>query len=1022
MSKIIYAFIFLSFAISANAQKEFKTVKREDSAFRKPGEVLHSEKFNKQIKNADEKHVDLTPISKLNSNKISRPIQVYQIDENKMPILIKGYLDDFENDITRQTYTYLEKVANFFKIKDAKNEWEISSIEIDQIGMQHIRVRQLFKGISVQNGELTLHAKNGRIETLMGRGFPSPNLENVTPILSLKDAERIAQEFLQKNGRYKEIQPSLAKKLDIQQFETELTIYHVNNISSNEVLAYFVKAFENISSQKSFFIDANTGEIIHQFEMICKFSENPPPPDGPKTANEKDLNNITRTLNTYEFQNTFYLIDASKSMFKASQSSFPNDPVGVIVTLDALNNTPESDNFKYTDLKTSNNIWNNPGAVSAHFNAGIAFDYYKNVHNRESINGSGGNIFSFINVTDEDDKDMDNAFWNSAMWYGNGDTSFRPLAGSLDVAGHEMTHGVVQSSANLEYQGESGALNESFADVFATMIDREDYKIGEDVVLSNVFPSGALRDLSNPNNGGSQLGDNGWQPNHTSQQYLGGEDNGGVHINSGIPNHAFFKFAQSVGKDKAEQVYYRALTKYLTKSSKFVDLRNAIVQSASDLYSSNEVNAANLAFDQVGINEAPSGNYQNDSSQNPGDDYIIFADADLTVLKIADANLDLVLDPAADSSPISRPSITDDGSIILFVNDSKQIEAIFINWDSGAVEGQIIQSEKIWSNVVISKEGNRMAAITDATDNIIQVYDFNLQEWFSTFEDGVQVFGFQLFNPTYTEGISTGDVQYADALEFDFTGEILMYDAYSEISGNNGQKIGYWDIGFLDVFNNSIGNWGNGSIGKLFSQLDEGISVGNPTFAKNSPYIVAFDYLEDQDIAILGANIETGKVSQIFENSSISYPSYTGDDQQMIFTSEGIFGFDLFILNLNPDKISTVANSEGILIEDARFGVAFRNGNRPLTDVDDFIPKENTLKVFPNPSSDFLFFDIKSDQNQKSKLQIINIEGKIVFSMNIFLHQGENRNMIPISGLPNGNYIVKLSSDKLNNTVMFSKI
>lgn len=91
---------------------------------------------------------------------------------------------------------------------------------------------------------------------------------------------------------------------------------------------------------------------------------------------------------------------------------------------------------------------------------------------------------------------MGNAFWNGqAMFYGNGDNAFQPLAKGLDVAGHEMTHGVVEGTANLEYQGKSGALNQSFADIFGVMIDRDDWKIGEDVVKTSAFPSGALRSM-----------------------------------------------------------------------------------------------------------------------------------------------------------------------------------------------------------------------------------------------------------------------------------------------------------------------------------------------------------------------------------------------------------------------------------------------------------------------------------------------------------------------------------------------
>ena len=102
-----------------------------------------------------------------------------------------------------------------------------------------------------------------------------------------------------------------------------------------------------------------------------------------------------------------------------------------------------------------------------------------------------------INVANSDGSDMDNAFWNGAvMFYGNGDQAFdAPLSKALDVAGHEMSHGVIQATANLEYQYESDAMNESFADIFASMIDRDDWQIGEDVANSAVFPSGTMRDM-----------------------------------------------------------------------------------------------------------------------------------------------------------------------------------------------------------------------------------------------------------------------------------------------------------------------------------------------------------------------------------------------------------------------------------------------------------------------------------------------------------------------------------------------
>src|SRR5436190_23391353 len=107
---------------------------------------------------------------------------------------------------------------------------------------------------------------------------------------------------------------------------------------------------------------------------------------------------------------------------------------------------------------------------------------------------------------------MDNAYWNGKfMAYGNGNVYFKPLAGGLDVAAHEMTHGVISNSANLEYLGESGAINESMADIFGCMVDSSNWKIGESVVKAPYFPSGALRDLSDPHNTGTSS-DYFWQP------------------------------------------------------------------------------------------------------------------------------------------------------------------------------------------------------------------------------------------------------------------------------------------------------------------------------------------------------------------------------------------------------------------------------------------------------------------------------------------------------------------------------
>ena len=617
-----------------------------------------------------------------------------------------------------------------------------------------------------------------------------------------------------------------------------------------------------------------------------------------------------------------------------------------------------------------------------------------------------GIFISFVNVTDEDDRDMDNAFWNgAAIFYGNGDIAFEPLAKALDVASHEMTHGVVQATANLEYYGESGALNESFADIFATMIDREDWLIGEDVVKTNVFPSGALRSLSDPHNG-QQAGDfnRGWQPKHVTEQFNGPEDNNGVHINSGIPNHAFYLFAVSVGKEKAEKIFYRALENYLTRTSKFIDLRLAVVQASEDLYGSVESNAARTAFDQVGILGDEGTAPPVDSETNEGLDLVLYTDPGFTKLVLADYTNNQLYDPISNTDPISRPSVTDDGSAIVFVGSDKKMHIIQIDWSDGSLNEWILQDQPIWANVVIAKDGSRIAAVTEEATNVISVFDFGRSEW----QD------FTLYNPTYTEGVNTGDVLFADAMEFDFSGEWLMYDAKNELQSSSSGGIEYWDIGFLRIWDNGSDFWADGTVQKLFSALPEGISIGNPTFSKNSPFIVAFDFIERGDYKILGANVESGEVAEIFPVPNLGYPSYSRNDLQLIYDQNFDFFIDIGILNLLNSKIEREEGSEDILIGNARWGVWFSNGQRDLTSTNELLWGVEELNISPNPFNDEINIEIKVESSRDAILELRDLNGNLIWSEPWKLTAGDNYKSIDEILLPQGAYFIRFLFDDVS--------
>jgi Zn-dependent metalloprotease len=255
-------------------------------------------------------------------------------------------------------------------------------------------------------------------------------------------------------------------------------------------------------------------------------------------------------------------------------------------------------------------------AVNEAYDATAAtYDFYKSCYGRDSIDGEGMELVSSVHFS----SNFDNAFWNGLqMVYGDGSGHIFQKGGltkSIDVPGHEMTHGVTERTAGLEYSKQPGALNESFSDVFGSLIkqhklgqtaDQADWLIGEGTLVPSL--GAALRSMKAP--GTAYSGDR--QP-ATMADYVDlpddgnpENDNGGVHINSGIPNHAFYLAATAIGGnawEKAGRVWYQALTGgQLTPSASFEDAARASLAAASELFGEGAEHAAVAdAWQQVGV-------------------------------------------------------------------------------------------------------------------------------------------------------------------------------------------------------------------------------------------------------------------------------------------------------------------------------------------------------------------------------------------------------------------------------------
>ncbi|CAG6392157.1 Zn-dependent metalloprotease [Actinacidiphila cocklensis] len=223
------------------------------------------------------------------------------------------------------------------------------------------------------------------------------------------------------------------------------------------------------------------------------------------------------------------------------------------------------------------------GAVDAHWAAGQVYDFYRDTFHRNSLDGQGMTINSLVGVTDYGNSFV-NAFWDGTkMVYGTGDSEYRSLASDLDVVGHEMTHGVVQNTANLVYAGQSGAMNEALADYFGNaiditvnhtpMTDPNAGLIGGDLCRTLAPKDCAFRDL----NDGATMKKLVGMPLGSSY------DNGGVHLNSTIFSGALWDIRESLGGKSADQIVYRALTSYITPLDGFDEGRDAVIAAAKSL-------------------------------------------------------------------------------------------------------------------------------------------------------------------------------------------------------------------------------------------------------------------------------------------------------------------------------------------------------------------------------------------------------------------------------------------------------
>ena len=448
----------------------------------------------------------------------------------------------------------------------------IDSIQ-DQIGFVHYKYQQYYGGYPVQHKVLITHTKDKIITSFNDNLTRIPTL-NLNLLKSGEEAIIIEQHQLSS----KKIHAINKVILDYGDFFGLCYKFELSDVnSSNTYINYYTpETYELIKTE----------HLTHYFQS----------------------EGVGQTL--YSGEQTITTDSLAENHFRLRDYSRGNG-----IETYTLNNS--TDTTTYTDIIDTDNNWDtfdqpeDQYAIDAHWGALKTYDYFLSQHNRNSIDNKGHKLVSLLHYG----TNFPNAFWDGKkMIYGDGNNNIGPLV-SLDIVGHEITHGLTSNSAMLILEDESGALNESFSDLFGVLIDwyarplNANWTLGEEV-------SQYIRSLSNPeiNNDPKFYKGNNWKT-------LGGTDLGGIHSNSGVQNHWFYLVVNGgddineignaytvtgIGLEKAAQIIYRNLTVYLTPTSNYEDARFYSIQSAQDLYGvcSAEVKAVTNAWYAVGVGES----------------------------------------------------------------------------------------------------------------------------------------------------------------------------------------------------------------------------------------------------------------------------------------------------------------------------------------------------------------------------------------------------------------------------------
>ncbi|MGW6523516.1 M4 family metallopeptidase [Streptomyces sp. NPDC054962] len=449
----------------------------------------------------------------------------------------------------------------------AKEALVVRDVVKDADGTLHTRYERTYGGLPVLGGDLVVEtAKSGATEGVTKATKADIKVASLSPTFSAAKAQKQALSLATAAG---------AERADTDRAPRKV-IWAANG---TPVLAYetVVGGLQEDGTPNELHVitDATTGAKLYEYQGI-------------ETGTGNTMYSGQVTLGTTQSGSTYNLTDGTRGSHKTYNLNRGSSGTGTL-------------------FSGSDDVWGTGAAsnletagADAHYGAALTWDYYKNVHGRSGIKGNGVAAYSRVHYGNA----YVNAFWDDScfcMTYGDGSGNTHPLT-SIDVAGHEMTHGVTSNTAGLNYSGESGGLNEATSDIFGTAVefyaanasDVGDYLIGEEIDING--DGSPLRYMDKPSKDGA-----------SKDSWYSGIGSVDVHYSSGPANHFFYLLSEGsgtktingvtynsatadglpvtgIGRDKAEKIWFRALTTKFTTTTNYAAARTGTLAATGELY------------------------------------------------------------------------------------------------------------------------------------------------------------------------------------------------------------------------------------------------------------------------------------------------------------------------------------------------------------------------------------------------------------------------------------------------------